>query len=31
MFDIRQELVVCRHEHGNKVEARLVIFDFGGT
>jgi hypothetical protein len=29
-FDIIQELVVCRYEHGKKVDARLVIFDFGG-
>jgi hypothetical protein len=27
-FDIIQELVVCRYEHGKKVDARLVIFDF---
>jgi hypothetical protein len=30
-FDISQELVVCWYEHRKKVEARLVIFDFGGT
>jgi hypothetical protein len=29
-FDISQDLVVCQHEHGNKVVARLVFFDLVG-
>jgi hypothetical protein len=30
LFDISQDLVVCQHEHGKKVEARLVFFDLVG-
>jgi hypothetical protein len=26
-FDISQDLVVCQHEHGKKVETRLMFFD----
>ena len=29
-FDISQALVVCQHEHGKKVEARLMFFDLVG-
>ena len=30
-MDISQDWVIYRYEHGKKVEATLVISDFGGT